>query len=416
MTDTFGTAAAPTAPSASAFALDETQAMLRDSLSRFLSDHFDIETRAKLLAKAHHEPPLWRAFSQQLGLLGAGFSESQGGYGGDLRDQLIVLETLGRHLAAEPYLGSVVLAGRVLEQADGPLARDLLGRLIEGDALPVVALTEPDSRHAWDEVRSTLHADGPDRWRLNGRKAVVHGAPWASDVLVLARSTTGGASGASAGPGGHRLSLVAVPMDAAGLTRRDYQTVDGAWASELALENVEVWTEQLLGRPGDADALLAPAVDAATLGLCAEACGLLSRLLADSVDYARDRRQFGQPIAGFQVIQHRLADMYIALEQLRAVTAWAADEIADTTHVSGRANLAIGAAPAAVRERAVSAAKVCAARACRLIGQGAVQIHGGMGMTEELAVGHFFRRATLLEQRFGSVGHHLRRYAALMAD
>lgn len=401
-----GTSAASAA--ASAFPLDETQALLRDSLSRFLADHFDVESRARLLDRAEREPPLWSAFARQLGLLGAGFAESQGGYGGGLRDQLIVLETLGGHLAAEPYLSASVLVGRLLDRAPGPLARALLGRLIEGESLPALATIEPDSRHDVADVRATLVEDGeavgneagaPDRspdtsargWRLTGRKSVVHNAPWASEFIVLARDPS------SSRPDG--LSLVVVDAMAPGITRRIVRTVDGGWAAELHFDAVRVAPDRRLGARGEALALLAPALDAATLGLCAEACGVLARLLADTVTYAHDRHQFGQPIAGFQVVQHRLADMFIALEQLRAMTAWAAQLVEASE------------APAAERERAVSSAKVCAARACRLIGQGAVQLHGGMGMTEELAIGHFFRRATMLEQRFGPVSHHLRRAA-----
>lgn len=369
----------------SAFELDETQAILRDSLARFLREQFDLELRGRALAAADRQPPLWRAFAQQLGLLGAGFSEAQGGFGGGILDQLIIAETLGYHLAAEPYLGSVVLAGGLLARAEGPLARRLLGRLIDGEALPVLALSEPGTRHALDDVRCALR-ETETGLLLDGRKAVVHGAPWASELIVLARQGTG-------------FSLALLDSDTAGLRRRDYRSSDGCRASEIEFDAVSVAPGQLLGKPGQALPLLEPVYDAATLAACAEACGLLSRLLEDSLAYARERRQFGQPIAQFQVLQHRLADMFIALEQLQAVLPWAAAALDG---------------PTAERQRAVSSAKVCAGRACRLIGQGAVQLHGGMGMTEELAVGHYFRRATLLEQRFGSNGQHLRRVAALM--
>jgi alkylation response protein AidB-like acyl-CoA dehydrogenase len=377
---------------ASTFALDETQAMLRDSLSRFLTEQYDIELRERTLAAAERQPPLWHAFAQQLGLLGAGFSEANGGFGGGLRDHLIIMETLGQHLAAEPYLASVVQAGRLLEHAGGATAQRLLGQLIDGQALPVPALAEPGSRHDLDEaaLRSALlpAPHGGPGWLLSGRKAVVHGAPWASHFIVLARQ-------------GEGLSLVALDAHHPAISRRDYRTVDGCRAAELAFDGVPVAPEQMLGAPGAALELLTPVQDAATLAACAEACGVLSRLLHDTVVYALERRQFGQPIAGFQVLQHRLADMQIALEQLQAVTDWAAG---------------VFEAPAtlAERQRAVSSAKVCAARACKVIGQGAVQLHGGMGMTEELAVGHYFRRATQLDQRLGSGSHHLRRVAALL--
>lgn len=382
-------------PTSDTFTLDETQTMLRDSLDRFLTEQYDIELRARTLAAAERKPPLWHAFAQQLGLLGAGFDESVGGLGGGLRDQLIITETLCRHLAAEPYLSSVVLAGRLLAQAGGDAAQQLLAQLIEGTALPVAALTEAGSRYALeDAIHCALQTsnDATGNWQLSGRKSVVHNAPWASHFIVLARHNDG-------------LSLVLVDANQPGITRRDYRTVDGNRASELAFDHVTVKPEHILGQPGHALELLEPAYDAATLAICAEACGVLSRLLHDSVAYALERRQFGQPIASFQVLQHRLADMFIALEQLQAVTDWAANIVGEDP---------ISTSSTAKRQRAVSSAKVCAAKACRIIGQGAVQLHGGMGMTEELAVGHYFRRATQIERLFGSVGHHLRRVAGLL--
>ena len=377
------------------FALAETQTMLRDSLDRFLSEQYDIELRARTLDAAEREPALWYAFAQQLGLLGAGFVESQGGLGGGLRDQFIIAETLGRHLAAEPYLSCVVLVGHLLSHAGGDAAQQLLGQLIQGDALPVPALTEPGSRYALDDaIECSLHPsiDASGVWRLSGRKSMVHNGPWGSHFLVLARHGDG-------------LSLALVAANQRGLTRRDYRTVDGCRASELAFDHLPVTPEQLIGKPGHALELLEPAYDAATLAICAEACGVLTRLLQDSLAYTLERRQFGQPIANFQALQHRLADMAIALEQLKAVTAWAAELVGEDVAQP---------ASAVLRQRAVSSAKVCAAEACRLIGQGAVQLHGAMGMTDELAVGHYFRRATQIERRFGSASHHVRRIADLL--
>lgn len=374
-----------------AFNLNDTQLMLCDSLTRYLSEQYSLEQRRLCLAAADREPPLWRAFAQQLGLLGAGFSEAEGGLGGGMTEHLVIMETLGSHLAGEPYLSSVVLAGGLLQRAGGANAQRLITRLIEGEALLAVAHTEPGARHELHDVRTALSPSGND-WVLNGRKAMVHGAPWATDLIVVARSS--GTPQDTAG-----LTLLVLPVNTPGIRRRDYQTVDGGRASEIEFAEVRVEAAQLLGTPGHALALLQQARDDATLAVCAEACGILARLMADTVAYAKERKQFGVAIASFQALQHRMADMHIALEQLQAITVWAAESLSGDE---------------AERTRAISSAKVCAGRACRVVGQGAVQIHGGMGMTDELAIGHYFRRATQIEQLFGSSSHHLRRVAALM--
>jgi alkylation response protein AidB-like acyl-CoA dehydrogenase len=376
-----------------AFDLTDTQVMLCDSLARYLGEQYDIELRTRTLAAAEAHPPLWRAFARELGFLGASFSEAQGGLGGDPGDNLVIMETLGRHLAAEPYLSTVVIGGGLLKRSPGERAQQLLRRVIDGEAVLAFAATEPHGRHSLADVRTTLAPAGTG-WVLDGRKAVVHCAPWASELLVTARS-----AGAPGDPQG--VSLVCIAADAPGIRRRDYRTLDGGRASEIEFVGTPVGADGVLGEPGAALPLLERVQDEATLAVCAEAGGVLGRLLADTVDYAKQRRQFGVAIATFQALQHRMADMLVALEQANALTAASAAEL--------------DAAPA-VRARAVSSAKVCVGRACRLIGQGAVQIHGGMGMTEELAVGHFFRRATQIDQLFGSVDHHLRRVGRLAAE
>jgi alkylation response protein AidB-like acyl-CoA dehydrogenase len=361
-------------------ALTDTQHMLRDSLARYLAEQYDVEIRARTLGAADDKPPLWRAFAHELGLLGAGFDEAQGGLGGDMRDKLVIMETLGRYLAAEPYLSTVVIGGGLLHAVPGALAQRLLGRVIDGDAVIAFAATEPHGRHDLHDVHTTLTPQAGG-YALSGRKAVVHCAPWATELLVTARSGDG-------------VSLVCLPLSAPGIRRRDYRTLDGGRASELEFDAVAVQAEQVLGEPGAALPLLERVIDEATLAVCAEAGGVLTRLLEDTIAYAQQRQQFGVPIASFQVLQHRIADMHIALSQATALTA---------------ASVAALTAAPPERARAVSSAKVCVGHACRIVGQGAVQIHGGMGMTDELAVGHYFRRATQIAQQFGSIDHHLRR-------
>jgi alkylation response protein AidB-like acyl-CoA dehydrogenase len=383
----------------SAHDFDDTQRLLRDSLQRWLDERFAFEQRLKLLAQPQGLQALWRGLADDLGLLGSAFAEHVGGAGGGAAGHLLVMRTLGSALAGEPYLGGAVIGGGLLARcgADAELAA-----LIEGRLRPAWAGLEPGARHDSETPRTTLRPAGAG-WRLDGRKSLVLGAPGATHfvVSVALRSDAGSgrddrATGTVGGAGGDAdLGLAWVPADAAGLTRRDYRTVDGSWASELAFDGVELPADSLLGGPGaPARAIVQRTLDEATLALCAEAVGVMDRLLDATIDYARQRKQFGQPIGAFQVLQHRIADMHVARLQAEALT-WASLAQLD-------------AAPAQ-RERAVSAAKVIAARACRIVGQGAVQIHGGMGMTEELAVGHYFRRATMIEAQLGSVDWHLRR-------
>lgn len=376
------------------FDLDDTQRMLRDSLTRFLADQHGLEQRLHQLDQALDAPPLWRAFAHDLGILGAAFGEDHGGLGGGMPENLLIMETLGEALCAEPYLSTVVIAGGVFKRCPDPAWRQMIGRIVDGHALVAFAHTEATARHGLQGLRTTLQtrADG-DGLVLHGHKTVVHGGRWATDLLVTA-------SDPQAHGDAQALSLLCIPAGTPGIRRTDLRTIDGGHASELFFDQVAVKPGQVLGPRGGAHALLEPVLDEATLATCAEALGVMRRLMHDTLDYARQRRQFGAPIASFQALQHRLADMHLALEQAAAITA---------------ASAALLDAPEAQRAAAVSSAKVCVSRACRTVGQGAVQLHGGMGMTEELAIGHYFRRATMIEQRFGPADWHIDRVARLAA-
>lgn len=355
---------------------DETQTLLRDSLQRWLDDRFGFERRLQLLARPEGLQRLWDGLARDLGLLGSAFAEAVGGAGGGAAEHLLLMQTLGGALAGEPYLGSAVICGGLLARCG---ADERLTALIEGRLRPAWAGHELAARHERIAAATTLTPQGRG-WRLDGRKSLVLAAPGATHFIVSATASGGD------------IGLAWVAADAAGITRRDYRTVDGGWASELGFDGVLLPADALLGTR--VRETVERTLDEATLALCAEALGVMQRLLDASIDYARQRKQFGQPIGAFQVLQHRIADMHIARLQAEALT-WAALQHLDGT--------------AAQRERAVSAAKVMASRACRTVGQGAVQIHGGMGMTEELAVGHYFRRATMIEAQLGSVDWHLRR-------
>ena len=369
----------------------ELLAMLVDSLERYLAQRFDFDQRLRAIDAAVDAPPaFWPGLSRELGLLGAALPEAQGGLGGGMAVHLAVMQALGAALAGEPYLSSIVIGAGLLQRLPGAFSDALLAAAVEGRAVLAFAHAEPGSSDARADVHTRLARAGPD-YEIDGHKAVVHAAPWATHLIVSARSS--GAPGDAQG-----ISLLVVDRHAPGVQLRPYALRDGTRAAELRLERVRVPAQALLGREGTALAQIEQALDEATLAVCAEALGVLRRLLADTLDYVRQRKQFGVPIASFQVLQHRLADMHMALAQADALT---------------HAVLEAMSGPADERARAVSSAQVAVARACQAVGQGAVQLHGGMGMTEELAVGHYFRRATLIATQFGPASWHLRRVARL---
>ena len=365
------------------FPLSETQALMQDSLSRWLQDNAPFECRATLLATPEAITPLWTGLTQSLGLLGAALPEDAGGLGGGLADHLVILQALGHALLPEPYAACVVTGAGLLQRLPGERPRQLLAGVADGTMRPVLAALEPSARHDLSQLATTVRSGDGASW-LSGRKAVVRAAPYATHWLVSARDEAG------------TLRLALVRPDAAGITRRDLRLADGGWASELGFDATPA--EALLGDSGtDVLPLLVQAADEALLAAGAEAVGVMQRLMHDTLDYVRQRKQFGTPLASFQVLQHRLADMHMAWLLARALVG---------------ATLAAMDQPAPERSRAVASAQVAVARAARSVGQGAVQLHGGMGMTDELAVGHAFKRLTLIEHHFGSVDVHLRRVAA----
>lgn len=373
---------------------EDTLAMLQDSLARYLEDRHGFDVRLAALRDADSAPPpFWPGLARELDLLRAALPEAQGGLGLGMAAHLAIMETLGASLAAQPYLATMVIGAGLLQRHPSAASDALLAQVVEGRAVLAFAHSEPDSRHsrAWVQTRLTREAHG---WRLDGRKAVVHAGPWASHIIVSARSD--GAPDAANG-----LSLLLVPRDTPGLSLRGYPLRDGDRAAELSFDDVCLPASALLGEAGTALPQIEQALDEATLAVCAESLGVLRRLLRDTLDYVRQRKQFGATLSTFQVVQHRLADMHMALEQAIALTGHVGEQLAG------------GGVSPAERAHAVSSAKVAAGKACRAVGQGAVQLHGGMGMTEELAVGHYMRRATLIEGLFGPMSWHLRRVAAL---
>lgn len=377
------------------FSFTEEQSMLRDTVASYLQDKYDFETRRGIIkSEAGWRPDYWKAFAEELGILGAPFSEELGGLGGGATENMIVLEEFGKALVVEPYLGTVVIGGGFLKHSGYAGASDLIGKIIGGEAITAFAYAEPQGRYTWSDLKTTAKKDGSG-YVLNGHKAVVVGAPWASHLIVTAR--TGGGQRDTAG-----VSVFLVDKNAKGVVTRNYPTVDGQRASEVFFENVSIPADALIGAEDAGLPLVEKVMDEATVALCAEAIGVLRKLHEGTLDYTKQRKQFGQPIATFQVLQHRMVDMFIQVEQAVSMTYMATIKVDDES--------------ADERAKAVSAAKVQIGRACRFVGQNAIQLHGGMGMTDEMAIGHYFKRATIIEGLFGSVDHHLRRYEHLSID
>lgn len=353
------------------FNLSKEQQLLRDGLGKFLATRYDLEkSRAAAKTGPGWQPDIWQGFADELGILGAPLPESAGGMGGGPVEVMVIAEELGRALVIEPFIDTVVVAGGLLRRAGGTRAAETLAQIADGTA--VVALAGDPS--CTDAVR-----DG-DGWVLTGAPAVVMNAPLATHLLIAART-------------GDRVGLFLTPAD---VPMHAYRTVDDRRAADLTLEGLRLPADALIDE--DAEASLQRAYDEGAAAVCAEAVGAMRRVLADTVDYAKTRQQFGQPIGAFQALQHRMVDMHMEVEQ--AVAA------------AYLATLKLGAEPAE-RARAVSAAKATIGRAARFVGQNAVQLHGGMGMTEELAIGHYFKRLTALQYEFGSTDFHRTRYAQL---
>jgi alkylation response protein AidB-like acyl-CoA dehydrogenase len=372
------------------FSFTDEQSMLRDTVASYLADNYSFDQRRAVVSKEPGwNPAVWKAFAEELGILGAPFPEDLGGLGGGPIENMIVMEEFGKALVVEPYVPTVVIAGGFLKHSAHPHAAELIGKIVAGEAIFAFAYAEPQGRYNLADLTATARKDGGG-WVLNGHKAVVVGAPFATHLIVTAR--TGGGQRDAQG-----ISAFIVPKSAAGVSTRDYPTVDGNRASEVFLENVKLDSEALIGPEGHGLPLIEKVVDEALAATCAEACGVLRKLHEGTVEYTKQRKQFGVPISSFQVLQHRMVDMFIQLEQSVSMTYMANIKLADE----------------AERAKAVAAAKVQIGKACRFVGQNAIQLHGGMGMTDEMAIGHYFKRATLIESAFGSTDHHLARYEFL---
>ena len=373
------------------FEYSDEQRLLSDTLRKFLGTGYSFDARGKIIASpAGFSDDVWAALAE-MGILSVPFDAVYGGFGGMTIDMLIVFEAFGEALVVEPYLATVGLGGRFVARGGSAEQRArLLPALIQGKHKMAFAQTEVDAR--WDLRRVTTRATkSGDGWVLEGdKRAVLHGG--SADTLVVS-ARTGGAPDDARG-----ISLFLVERTAPGVAVTDYRGLDNLRVADVRLSGVRAGRDALLGPEGDGFGLIEDVVDYATTLVCGEAVGAIKYAHDATLDYLKTRRQFGVPIGSFQALQHRMVDILISYEQARSIACLACVKI-DT-------------ADAAERRRVVSAAKIKIADAARHVSQEAVQLHGGMGMTEELKISHTFRRLTMIAQAFGDADHHLARFGA----
>jgi len=372
------------------FNYTEEQQLLKDSLEKFLAKSYSFETRREIInTRLGMSPTAWEGFAS-MGLLGLPIPPEHDGFGGSAVDIMLVMEAFGRRLVIEPYLATVVLgASAIVLGGTDEQRKILLPRVASGKFKLAFAHGEPASRYAPTRVQTTARMEA-GQWVLNGRKSVVlHGA--VADLLIVSARTSGAVDDARG------ISLFFVNPGETGVAGREYPTYDGMRAAEVVLENVTVNSDSLIGVLDQAHPLIELVIERGIAALCAEAVGCMEALNQATLEYLKTRQQFGVPIGRFQVLQHRMVDMLIQQEQARSMACLAAVKVDSPNPLE--------------RRRAVSAAKELIGRAGRFVGQQAIQLHGGMGMTDELAVGHYFKRLTAIDTTFGDSDFHLQRFA-----
>jgi len=370
------------------FDLSEEQRLLKDSVEGLLADSYDFDQRKKYAKeKGGWSKAVWNKLAEQ-GLLGLPFSEEDGGFGAGAVETSIVMEALGRALLLEPYLATVVLGGGFLRHGGSAEQKAAhIPSIIDGSKTLAFAQLEKNSRYNLADVTTTAKKKGAG-WVIDGEKFVVLQGETADTLIVTAR-TKGGQRDRSG------IGVFLVPANAKGVTVKGYPTQDGLRAADIRFEGVEVGADAAIGDPENGLPLVERVVDEARVALCAEAIGAMDESLKSTVEYLKTRKQFGVAIGQFQTLQHRAADMFVALEQARSMSIFA--------------SMASSFEDAKEREKAVAAAKVQIGKSLKFVGQQAIQLHGGVGMTMELKIGHYFKRLTMIESTFGDTDYHLRR-------
>ena len=366
----------------------QEQQMLRDGIAKYVAQEYQFERRTAQVADGDSLRH-WGAFAD-MGWLMVPFSEEDGGISGAALDVALVMEEFGKGLVVEPYVANTVLAGGLVATLGSDAQKaELLEALVSGELRVALAFAEPGSRYRLSNVSTDAVRDGDD-YRVNGHKAVVMGGDVADKLLVVVR--TAGDTSDETG-----ISLLLVDVNSDGIERRCYQTVDGHGAADVILKDVVVPVASRIGEEGTSFAPLSDAIDRASLAVCAEAVGAMDAALAITLAYTKERKQFGRPIASFQALQHRMVEMLIEIEQSRSIVLKACLAV-DGKHGDAA--------------KAVSAAKIRVGKAARLVGEEAVQMHGGIGITEEYSVGHYLKRLTAIRYSFGSPDYHKQRYLA----
>ena len=374
------------------FDLNDEQRQLKESVDRLLLDSYgDLNQRLGYMKQPQgYSAKLWQQYAE-LGLLGIPFAEEHGGLGQGLTETMIVAEAFGRTLVIDPYFATVVLGGGVLRHAgNAALLAELVPPIVAGKLTLALAHQERQARYDLADTATTARADGRGGYTLEGEKCVVLGGASADKLIVTARV-------AGARRDRHGVGLFLLDANSNGITRRDYPTQDGFRAADIGFSAVRVGPEGVLARPEQGLQVLARVVDEAIAALAAEAVGAMAALHELTVDYLKTRKQFGVPIGSFQVLQHKAVDMFTALEQARSMAYYATMMAAEPD--------------ASARHKAIAAAKVQIGRSARFIGETAIQLHGGIGMTMEYKAGHYFKRLTMIDMAFGDADHHLRELA-----
>jgi len=373
------------------FSYNDEQQMLRDSVSKFVHQDYDFDSRRKIVdSEVGYSKEHWALFAE-LGWLMVPFTEDDGGLGGSAVDLMLVMEEFGKGMVVEPFLNTAVIGGGLIADAGSDVQKqNLLPTVMEGQLQLAFAFTEAQSRYNLADVDTRAELQG-DHYVINGKKSVVLNGESADKLIVSVRT-----AGAQRDRDG--ISLLLLDADTAGISRQGYATIDGQRAAEVSFDNVKVSAEQLLGAAGQALPSIEKIIDRATLAVCAEAVGSMEVVYKKTVEYTQTRKQFGVSLASFQALQHRMVDMFIEYEQARSILMMAAMQL----------DAGEGLAP-----KAISAAKSRVGKAARKVGQEAVQLHGGIGVTDELDIGHYFKRLTSVQYLYGSTDFHTQRFASL---
>ena len=372
------------------FDLSSEQQLLKDSVERFVADNYSLEARIKITdAEPGFSKDHWKSFAD-LGWLALPFAEADGGFGGGPIETMLLMEAFGKGLVVEPYLASVVLGGGALRRGASKAVKDtILPGVIDGTRQLAFGYAEEQARFDLEDVVTSARADA-NGFVLNGTKSVVQNAATADHIVVSART-----SGGQVDRDGITLFLIDAKAD--GVERDNYPTVDGLRASEVKLTNVKVGHDRVIGELGKGFAILQAVANDAILALSAEAVGAMEILYKDTVEYTGQRQQFGHALSEFQVLQHRMVEMFMEYEQCKSLLFRATLESAQGIEAA---------------QRTVHALKHLVGKAGTFIGENAVQLHGGMGMTEELRIGHYFKRLLVIDAQFGNADHHLQKFAA----